>query len=77
MSSYPASTCEGTIQTKDIVEMAKPRRHEQTQSQHDSVETSTEFTLSSELQQLDPSNTSLNSREPLINNSSASTSAMG
>lgn len=62
-----------TAQNKDAAHVAKPRRHEQTQSQHDSVETSSEFTLSNETQHLDPSNTSVNSREPLISSNFAST----
>ncbi|XP_017840256.2 transient receptor potential-gamma protein [Drosophila busckii] len=70
VSSYPAATADGGVQHKDPAQLVKPRRHEQTQSQHDSVETSTEFTLS-----IDPSNTSVNSREPLI--SSNCVSAMG
>ncbi|XP_030384079.1 transient receptor potential-gamma protein isoform X1 [Scaptodrosophila lebanonensis] len=73
VSSYPAATGEGSVLHKDPAQAAKPRRHEQTQSQHDSVETSAEFTLSSDTQQLDPSNTSVNSREPLISNSYVST----
>ncbi|XP_067623442.1 transient receptor potential-gamma protein [Eurosta solidaginis] len=78
VSSYPASHTNGvTPSGKDAMITAKPRRHEQTQSQHDSVETSTEFTLSNESQHLDPSNTSVNSREPLISGSYASTSIMG
>ncbi|XP_049313223.1 transient receptor potential-gamma protein [Bactrocera dorsalis] len=79
VSSYPASHTDGvTPGGKDAMIIAKPRRHEQTQSQHDSVETSTEFTLSSsEAHHLDPSNTSVNSREPLISGSYASTSIMG
>lgn len=48
---------------------AKPRRHEQTQSQHDSVETSPDYSLSSEVEQRDPSDTSVNSREPLLSTS--------
>ncbi|KAM7351321.1 transient receptor potential cation channel gamma isoform 2-T2 [Cochliomyia hominivorax] len=71
VSSYPAT--DGNAQNKDATHVAKPRRHEQTQSQHDSVETSTEFTLSNETQHLDPSNTSVNSREPLISSNFAST----
>ncbi|XP_037959984.1 transient receptor potential-gamma protein [Teleopsis dalmanni] len=74
VSSYPASNADSGVQNKDATIIAKPRRHEQTQSQHDSVETSTEFTLSSEIHHLDPSNTSVNSREPLISSSYASTS---
>ncbi|XP_054744158.1 transient receptor potential-gamma protein [Anastrepha obliqua] len=78
VSSYPASHTDGVTPCgKDATIIAKPRRHEQTQSQHDSVETSTEFTLSSETHHLDPSNTSVNSREPLISGSYASTSIMG
>ncbi|KAI9585788.1 hypothetical protein GQX74_001635 [Glossina fuscipes] len=76
VSSYPASTNDANAQNKDPAIGAKPRRHEQTQSQHDSVETSAEFTLSSEIQHLDPSNTSVNSREPLISNSCASNGVM-
>uniref|UniRef100_A0A1B0BV64 Transient receptor ion channel domain-containing protein n=1 Tax=Glossina palpalis gambiensis TaxID=67801 RepID=A0A1B0BV64_9MUSC len=76
VSSYPASTNDANAQNKDPLIGAKPRRHEQTQSQHDSVETSAEFTLSSEIQHLDPSNTSVNSREPLISNSCASNGVM-
>ncbi|KAL5280077.1 TRPC1 family protein [Megaselia abdita] len=56
VSSYPA--CPST-ETKEI---AKPRRHEQTQSQHESVETTSEYTISSNELPLDPS-----SREPLLN----------
>ncbi|XP_068150647.1 transient receptor potential-gamma protein [Drosophila tropicalis] len=67
VSSYPAATAEGGVQHKDPAQLVKPRRHEQTQSQHDSVETST-FTLS-----IDPSNTSVNSREPLISSGCVST----
>ncbi|XP_058981607.1 transient receptor potential-gamma protein-like isoform X1 [Musca domestica] len=74
VSSYPAS--DGTAQSKDAANVAKPRRHEQTQSQHDSVETSTEFTLASEKQHLDPSNTSVNSREPLISGSSGASTGV-
>ncbi|KAH8392235.1 hypothetical protein KR215_003683 [Drosophila sulfurigaster] len=68
VSSYPAATAEGGVPHKDPAQVLRPRRHEQTQSQHDSVETSTEFTMS-----IDPSNTSVNSREPLISNSCVST----
>ncbi|XP_075153159.1 transient receptor potential cation channel gamma [Haematobia irritans] len=74
VSSYPAS--DGNAQNKDAAHVAKPRRHEQTQSQHDSVETSTEFTLASEKQHLDPSNTSVNSREPLISGSSGASTGV-
>lgn len=56
VSSYPA--CPST-ETK---ELSKPRRHEQTQSQHESVETTSEYTISSNELPLDPS-----SREPLLN----------
>ncbi|XP_055921376.1 transient receptor potential-gamma protein [Eupeodes corollae] len=66
VSSYPATTGEAPR------EAAKPRRHEQTQSQHDSVETSSDFTLSNEIP-MDPSTTSVNSREPLISASSVAT----
>jgi len=68
VSSYPAATAEGGVPHKDPAQVVRPRRHEQTQSQHDSVETSTEFTIS-----IDPSNTSVNSREPLISSSCVST----
>ncbi|XP_065723734.2 transient receptor potential-gamma protein isoform X2 [Drosophila suzukii] len=66
VSSYPAA--EAGVQHKDPAQLVKPRRHEQTQSQHDSVETNSTFTLS-----IDPSNTSVNSREPLISTSCVST----
>lgn len=56
VSSYPA--CPST----EPKEIAKPRRHEQTQSQHESVETTSEYTISSNELPLDPS-----SREPLLN----------
>lgn len=68
MSSYPTTTGESGVPHKDPAQLIKPRRHEQTQSQHDSVETTTEFTMS-----IDPSNTSVNSREPLISSSCVST----
>lgn len=68
VSSYPAATAQVSGPHKDPAQVVKPRRHEQTQSQHDSVEASTEFTLS-----IDPSNTSVNSREPLISSSCVST----
>ncbi|XP_030557070.1 transient receptor potential-gamma protein [Drosophila novamexicana] len=69
VSSYPAASAQGgSVPHKDPSQVVKPRRHEQTQSQHDSVEASTEFTLS-----IDPSNTSVNSREPLIGSSCVST----
>ncbi|KAH8304962.1 hypothetical protein KR059_001060, partial [Drosophila kikkawai] len=49
VSSYPAA--EAGVQHKDPAhQLVKPRRHEQTQSQHDSVETNSTFTLS-----IDPS----------------------
>lgn len=64
VSSYPA--CQ-TIEENDG--SAKPRRHEQTQSQHESEDVSTDFTtFSDETPQimLENSNTSGNSREPLL-----------
>ncbi|KAH8404922.1 hypothetical protein KR222_010490 [Zaprionus bogoriensis] len=68
VSSYPTTTGDTGVPHKDPAQLVKPRRHEQTQSQHDSVETTTEFTMS-----IDPSNTSVNSREPLISSSCVST----
>ncbi|EDX15375.1 GD11966 [Drosophila simulans] len=65
VSSYPAAEAGAQHNPAQLV---KPRRHEQTQSQHDSVETNSTFTLS-----IDPSNTSVNSREPLISTSCVST----